>query len=86
MNLVGTDVNPRSVFTGKQNHVAHMDGMTVGIDRRSCFLTPVHLSLVDDVDELATLDETLDVVTEGDPRIPQRVVNRLRRHGPLKWL
>lgn len=86
MNPVGTEVNPRSVFAGKQNHIVLMDGLTIGIDGRSCFLTPVHLSLVDDVDELAALDELLDVIPEGDARIPRRVVDKLKRLGPLKRL
>jgi len=86
INTVGTDVNSRSVFAGRQNHVVLMDGMTFSIDRRTCFFAPVHLSLVDDVDELAKLDEALDIVTEGDPRLPQRVINRLGRRGPPKWL
>jgi hypothetical protein len=42
--------------------------------------------LVDDVDELAALDEMLDVVPEGDARIPRRVADKLRRLGPLKLL
>jgi hypothetical protein len=42
--------------------------------------------LVDDVDELAALDEMLDVVPEGDARIARRVVDKLRRLGPLKLL
>jgi hypothetical protein len=46
----------------------------------------VHLSLVDDVDELAALDELLDVIPEGDARIPRRVVDKLKRLGPLKRL
>jgi hypothetical protein len=86
MNLVGTEVNPRSVFAGKQNHVVLMDGLMIGVDGRSCFHSPVHLSLVDDVDELAALDDLLDVVPEGDARIPQRVVSKLKRLGPLKRL
>jgi hypothetical protein len=86
MNPVGTEVNPRSVFAGKQNHIVLMEGLTIGIDGRSCFLSPVYLSLVDDVDELAALDEMLDVVPEGDARIPRRVVDKLRRLGPLRRL
>jgi hypothetical protein len=61
-----------------------MDGLTIGIDGRRRFLTPVHISLVDDVDELAALDEMLDVVPEGDAHIPRRVLDKLRRLGPLK--
>ena len=40
--------------------------------------------MVDDVDELAALDEMLDVVPEGDAHIPRRVLDKLRRLGPLK--
>lgn len=86
MDAVGTEVNTRSVFSGKHNHIVHMDGVTFGIDSRNCFLSPVHVSLVDDVDDLAVLDEALDVLAEGDARLPARIVNKLRRHGPLKWL
>jgi hypothetical protein len=86
MSVVGTAINPRSVFAGKQSHIVHMDGVTLGIDKRSCFLSPVHLSLVDDVDELARLDQAVDVVSEGDARLPARILNKLKRHGPLKWL
>ena len=66
------DVNPRSVFAGIQNHIAHMDGMTIGIDRRSCFPHASVLVAGGRSDELATLDETIDVVGAGDPRIPKR--------------
>jgi hypothetical protein len=65
---------------------AHMEGLTFGIDRRSCFLSPVHFSLVDDVDELAGLDATLGLLTEGNARLPQRVVNKIKGCGSLRWL
>jgi hypothetical protein len=84
--IVGTDINPRSAFSGKQNHILHMDGMTFGIDRRSCFLSPIHLALVDDVEELAGLDDALDVIAEGDSRLPRRIAEKLKSQGPLTWL
>jgi hypothetical protein len=86
MSVVGTDVNPRSVFAGQQNHVTYMDGITFGIGPRNCFLSPVHVALVDEVDELAKLDASLDIMPEGDARVPERVIKRLRDHGPLRWL
>ena len=71
------------MFAGRRNHIVLMDGFGFGIDG---FFSPVHLSLVDDVDELASLDEVPDVVPEDDRRIPWRVVRKLKRNGPLKRL
>lgn len=86
MDFVGTDINPRSVFAGRRNHVVHMDGIITGVGRRDFFLTPVHYSLADNVDELAGLDEALGRFPEGDPRLPQRIVNKIKGYGPLRWL
>ncbi|MCP3439808.1 hypothetical protein [Bradyrhizobium sp. CCGUVB14] len=85
-STVGTAINPRSVFAGHHEHIVHMDGLTIGLDRGNCFLSPIHVSLVDDVDELANLDASLDVMTEDDPRLPRRIVKRLRKSGPLRRL
>ena len=86
MDQVGTDVNPRSVFAGKQNHVVQLDGFTVGIASRKCFFSPIQLSLVDDAEELVALDETVGIFAEDDTRLPRGVVKNLKRHGPLRRL
>lgn len=83
---VGTHINPRSIYAGCHKHAITLDGFGLGIDGSSGFFSPVHLSLVDDVDELAVLDDQLDVVKEGDPRLPDRVVAMLKRNGPLRKL
>lgn len=86
IDQVGTDLNPRSVFAGRQNHVVSMDGFSFGIAGRNAFCSPLHVSLVDDTDELAKLTERLGVVGEDDERIPRRVVKKLRCAGPLRRL
>jgi hypothetical protein len=78
--------NPRSVFAGRRHHIVHMDGLSLGIDGSRVFASPVHISLVDDVDELERLNEFLDVVPQSDGRVPPSVVKRLMRCGPLKAL
>lgn len=83
---VGTDVNPKSVFSGRRDHIVYMDGFGLGIDGSAGFFSPVHIELVDDADELAKLDDLLDVVPEGDPRVPARVAKQLSRNGPLRRL
>jgi hypothetical protein len=83
---VGTALNPRSVFAGRLSHVVTMDGSWFGIAGRNAFCSPLHLSLVDDADELARLNERLDVMGEEDERIPRRVVKKLKRAGPLRRL
>lgn len=81
---VGTDVSPTSIFSGKCLHIIHMDGFELGIDGSSGFFSPIHLELVDDVEELADLDDSLDVADEG--RLPKRIVNKLKRSGSLRRL
>jgi hypothetical protein len=46
----------------------------------------MHVSLVENVDELERLDQLLDVVPRHDDRVPPQVVKRLMRCGPLKLL
>ena len=86
IDQVGTELNPRSVFAGRQNHVVSMDGFCFGMAGRNAYGTPLHLSLVDDVDELARLADFLGVVGEDDERIPRRVIKKLRGAGPLRRL
>jgi hypothetical protein len=78
--------NPRCAFLGSTLHIVHMDGFGLGIDGSSGFFSPVHLSLVDSLDDLAELDENLNVVPKGDKRIPARVAKKLKRNGPLRRL
>ncbi len=86
LDTVGTDVNPNSVFAGSVKHVVHMDGFGLGIDGGRGFFSPVYLSLVDDVNELATLNDELDVLPESSEKLPRRVVARLKRNGPMRIL
>jgi len=83
---VGTAVNPRSVFAGRQHHIVTLDGLWFGIAGRIACSSAVHLSLIDDAGELAELNEQLGVVGEDDERIPRRVVKKLKRSGPLRRL
>lgn len=78
--------DPKSVYAARRRHLVFLDGHVVGIDSNKTFLSPVHLSLVDNVDELAVLDEQLDVMPQDDPRIPRRVVQKLLHSGPLQLL
>ena len=75
--FIGTDKNPKSVFTGTRRHVVHMEGFGMGIDGKKVFLSPVYVELVDDKDELSRLDASLDVIPEADT--PERIVKKLRR-------
>jgi hypothetical protein len=75
--FIGTDKNPKSVFTGTRKHVVHMEGFGMGIDGKKVFISPVYVELVDDKDELSRLNASLDVVSEADT--PQRIVKKLRR-------
>ncbi len=75
---VGTDINPGSCFKGRVFHAVSMDGHELGVDGNKPFYSPVHMSLVEDVTELALLDQQLDVVPEDDPRLPARVVKKLQ--------
>jgi hypothetical protein len=56
------------------------------MDGSKAFVSPTHISLVDDVDELSELDEFIDVMPQSDGRVPSRVVKRLMRCGPLRVL
>jgi hypothetical protein len=86
IDAVGTEINPRSVFAGKRHHVAHMDGLSLGMDGSRAYVSPMYAALVDDADELQELDQLLDVVPHDDRRVPPGVVKRLRRSGPLRVL
>lgn len=83
---IRTEHNKNSVYAGSHRHAVYLDGFGLGIDGARGFFSPVHLSLVDDVTELDRLDKQLDVVREGDPRLPERVVTMLRSNGPLRRL
>jgi hypothetical protein len=83
---IGTDLNPRSPFKGRLKHIIWMDGFVLGVDGDKVFFSPLHLSLVDDVDQLAALENTLDIIPESDPRLPPRVLRKLQRNGPLRRL
>jgi hypothetical protein len=82
----GTDLNPKSPFKGTVKHAGWMDGFVLGVDGGRGFFSPLYLSLVDDVDELAGLDQELDIIGADDPRMPPRVLNKLQRNGPLRRL
>jgi hypothetical protein len=95
MDMVGKDVNratgeeeknanPRCQFEGASLHIVQMDGFALGIDGSTGFFSPVHLSLVDDIDELAGLEANLDVLPEQS--IPKRVAEKLRQNGPMRRL
>jgi hypothetical protein len=79
-------LNPKCVFAGSNLHIVHMDGFGLGIDGSSGFFSPVHLALVDDVEELAALDGSLDVLPKDHPRVPDRVARKLERSGPMRRL
>lgn len=83
---VGTARNPKSPFKDTILHTVWMDGFVFGIDGSNCFFSPLHLSLVDDADELARLDEQLDIIGKDDRRLPRRVLKKLQHSGPLRRL
>lgn len=83
---VGIKVNPRSIFDGKTLHVVYMDGYCLGVDGGRSFFAPIHLALEDNVDRLTILDGELDIVGDGDPRLPPRVAKKLRAKGRLRRL
>jgi hypothetical protein len=83
---VGTAINSRSIFAGRRQHIVHMDGLSLGMDGSRAFFSPLHVELVDDVDELERLDGFLDIVPQTDPRVPPRVLKRLMSCGPLGLL
>lgn len=82
---IGLDLNDKSPFKGRMLHNVWLDGYAFGIDS-SPFFAPLHLSLVDNVDELAELDSKLDIIAHDDPRLPPRVLRKLQRMGPLRVL
>ncbi|MDR3471225.1 MAG: hypothetical protein P4M09_06005 [Devosia sp.] len=87
MDEVGTDINKNSLYAGRHDHVVHLDGFGLGVDGSTGFFSPVHLSFVDDVDVLSSLDDSLDVApAEDETRIPKRILEKLRRSGPLRRL
>jgi hypothetical protein len=81
---VGTELNPRSPFKGNMPHNVCMDGHVFGIDGQKRFFAPLHLSLVDDVDEVGELDDKLDIIKEQD--MPERVLKKLQGMGKLQVL
>lgn len=83
---VGVGVNPKSMFAGRSLHVVYMDGYSLGVDGERPFFSPLYLSLEDDVERLASLDDELDILCEGHPKLPSRVVKKLKRNGPLRRL
>ena len=76
----------RSVFAGRKRHLVELNGHVLGIDGARNFFSPIHATLVDDVDELLALDEQLDVIASPDPRLPRRIETKLKNAGPLKLL
>jgi hypothetical protein len=78
---VGTDLNPRSPFQGRMAHNVTMEGHVFGVSGQKRFFAPLYLTLVDDVDELATLDSQLNIVKEHE--VPERVLKKLKGMGKL---
>lgn len=81
---VGTALCERSCFAGRNDHILFMDGHGTGLDGASVYHAPVHIALEDNVDKLAGLNVMLDVVREGDPRLPGRVLAKLKARGKLQ--
>lgn len=83
---VGIEVHPSSIFEGRALHVVYMDGYCLGVDGGRSFFAPIHLSLEQDTDKLVALDNEIDIVADGDPRLPHRIAKKLRANGPLRRL
>lgn len=71
-----------SVHTYGERRIVQMDGLCLGIDSGSVFVSPVYLELVDDPKALAELDDALDVVPAHD--VPKRILKRLRRQPLIR--
>jgi hypothetical protein len=80
-DIVGTNINPNSIYPANTNHLVDLDGFAMGMDGNLLFFSPVHLELVDDKDQLKQLVEILDIVPES--KVPPRVLQELRRYSRI---
>jgi len=60
------------------NHLVHLDGFAMGMDANRLFFSPIYIELVDNADDLAKLDSTLDIIPES--RMPKRILQKLKRY------
>lgn len=58
-------------------HIVHLDGFNIGIDGRSAFFSPVYLVYLRTHEEIARLEERMDVVDEAE--VPPRILKRLKK-------
>jgi hypothetical protein len=71
-----------SVHPNKEMRIVQMDGFGLGIDGNNLFVSPVHVELVHLPEQLAALNDALDVLPPN--RVPARVVKRLSRHKLIR--
>jgi hypothetical protein len=77
-DLIGEHVNKNSTYKANTNHLVSLDGFATGMDANLLFFSPVYIELVDDKDELAKLDSTLDILPES--KVPKRILQKLKRY------
>jgi hypothetical protein len=81
--FVGYHADPDSIYPAETNHIVDFVGFAMGMDADLTFFSPVYLQLVDNRDELAELDDKLDIIPESE--VPERILRSLKRH-PLQIL
>jgi hypothetical protein len=77
-DVVGKNVNKKSIYKANTEHVVSLDGFAMGMDANLLFFSPVYVELVDDKDEIDRLDSELDVVPES--KVPGRILQKLKRY------
>jgi hypothetical protein len=82
-DVVGSGVDANSIYPAGTDHVVDLIGFAMGMDAGRMFFSPVCLELVDNRDELARLDDMLDVVPEPD--VPPRILTTLKHYALHVW-
>lgn len=76
VEYVGRDVDPKSCYEPGTRRIIEMEGLGFGLNASQLFVSSILLILVDNADELKSLDSRLDIKNEED--VPPAVINRLR--------
>jgi hypothetical protein len=82
-DVVGSSVDKNSIYPAGTDHIVDLIGFAMGMDADRMFFSPVYLELVDNKDDLARLDGTLDVVPESE--VPRRILNTLKHYALHVW-
>lgn len=67
-----------SSHTDKEKRLVQLDGHCLGLDGNSLFGSPVYIELVESSEDIANMDQAMDILPES--KVPPRILKRLRRY------